>query len=225
MPLPSTSQPRKLVSAVHRGPIVASIALTAFESAAFDYFRLFTINQLPQKSWWQHLVLDLGRQEPALAHTAAALGSMHRSLTAPGRSDIGTYQQDLANQQYSKALCLLRQYIEKGRKNSTRLQEHEIVVVLLASLLFFFLEAYMARDEQANMHLRTGLKVLYEHVQEGDPSPATDECEDRVVTTTTSMRSYLDALKYTFVLMDSDRNMVDEEEPYAPTTTKFHVLS
>lgn len=37
--------------------------------------------------------------------------------------------------------------------------------------------------------------------------------EDKVVTTTTSMRSYMDALKYTYVLMDSDLNMVDEEEP------------
>ena len=103
--------------------------------------------------------------------------------------------------------------LTRGQKHGNQLRENEIVIVLLTSLLFFCLEAYMGRDEQSMMHLRTGLKILYEHVQ-GDEPAVQNEDDDKVVTTTTSMRSYLDALKYTFVLMDSDLNMVDEEEPY-----------
>ncbi|KAF2158594.1 hypothetical protein M409DRAFT_30924 [Zasmidium cellare ATCC 36951] len=217
VPLPSASyRPRRIVAAIEKGPVIASIELTPFESAAFDYFRLFTVNQLPQKLWWQHVVLDLGRSEPALAHAATALGSMHRSLTLSSQPCIDKSQHEFATGQYSKAMRLMRQYIERGQKSDNQLRENEVVIVLLTSLLFFCLEAYMGRDEQSTMHLRTGLKILYEHVQ-GDSSPATESDDDKVITTTTSMRSYLDALKYTFVLMDSDLNMVDEEEPYLQT--------
>lgn len=203
------------MAAIQKRPVIATIDLTAFESASFEFFRRFTVNLLPQKLWWQHLVLDLGKQEPTLAHAAVALGSMHRALTAESQAHIDRDQNDFANQQYSKAMSLMRGYIDRSRRINSRLRENDIVIVLLSSLLFFCLEAYMGRDEQANMHLRTGLKILYEHVQGESLSPANDDDCDKVVTTTTSMRSYLDALKYTFVLMDSDLNMVDEEEPYA----------
>lgn len=213
VPLPSTSKPRELVAAIQKGPIVTTVDLTPFETAAFDYFRLFTVDQLPQKLWWQHLVLDLGMTEPALAHAASALGSMHRSLTLSSQPCIDQTQREFATVQYNKAMGLMRQYIDRGKKNGGRLRENEMVVVLLTSLLFFCLEAYMGQDEQSIMHLRTGLKILYEHTQGQTPALENDD-DDKVVTTTTSMRSYMDALKYTFVLMDSDLNMVDEEEPY-----------
>lgn len=195
--------------------MTTTIDLTGFETASFDFFRLFTINQLPQRLWWQHLVLDLVKQEPALAHTAIALGSMHRSLTAEAHHGIDESQQEFSNRQYGKAMSLMHQYIDRGQRNGGHLHEQEIVVVLLNSLLFFFLEAYMGRDEQATMHLRTGLRILYEHEQSRSAVVvgSDDDDDDKVITTTTSMRSYMDALKYTFVLMDSDMNMIDEEEP------------
>lgn len=206
-----------------RLPALSSVDLTTVEASAFHYFCLYTIHQLPQKSWWQHLVLDLGRQETALAHTAIALGSMHRSLTAGSDRDVVRNQQHLAEQQYGKAMCLMRQYIERSQHGGRRPHDHEIVVLLLTSLLFFFLEAYMGRDEHAMVHLQTGLKVVYESfkTQTPPPSPANSECEDRVVATTASVRSYSDALKYTFILMDSDLNMIDEEEP---CVRKRHVI-
>ena len=130
MPLPTSSyEPRRIEAAIERGPVIASIELTPFESAAFDYFRLFTVNQLPQKLWWQHLVLDLGRTEPALAHAATALGSMHRSLTLSSQPRVDKTQHEFAVGQYGKAMRLMRQYIERGQKHGNKLRENEIVVV------------------------------------------------------------------------------------------------
>ena len=87
------------------------------------------------------------------------------------------------------------------------------MVVLLACLLFFCFEAYVGHDEQASLHLRTGLRILYEQRRDNNAALARDE-GDRVITTRATMRTHLDALTYAFVLLDNDLNMGDEEEPY-----------
>lgn len=197
-------------------PFEPLVNLHDHESISLDFFRLFTINQLPQKTWWQHIVLDLSKQERVLAHAATALGSMHRAIAPPGdckEISISTDQRQIATDQYTKAVTLMRRYIDECFQRDRVLSENQLVVVLLTCLLFFCFEAYVGHDEKASLHLRTGLRILYEQRRDVNAALARDE-GDRVITTRATMRTYLDALTYTFVLLDNDLNMVDEEEPY-----------
>lgn len=173
-------------------------------------------HQLPQKTWWQHIILDLSKKEPVLAHAATALGSMHRAIAPPGdckELSVNTDQRQIATDQYTKAVALMRRYIDECFRGDRVLSQDQLVVVLLACLLFFCFEAYVGHDEQASLHLRTGSRVLYEQRRDLEAAQTRD-AGDRVITTRAHMRSYLDALTYTFVLLDNDLNMVDEEERY-----------
>ncbi|EME39897.1 hypothetical protein DOTSEDRAFT_99043, partial [Dothistroma septosporum NZE10] len=220
--VPSSTQslgPRRLEPLMPRPLFTPLVSLRDHESISLDFFRLFTINKLPQRTWWQHIVLDLSKQEPVLAHAATALGSMHRAIALPGDSkelSINTNQRQIATDQYTKAVASMRRYIDGCFQGNRILSHDQLVVVLSACLLFFCFEAYVSHDKQATLHLRTGLRILYEQRRDVNAALSRDE-GDRVITTRATMRTYLDALTYTFVLLDNDLNMVDEEEPYLTT--------
>ncbi|CAK4033426.1 hypothetical protein DOTSEDRAFT_99043 [Lecanosticta acicola] len=222
---------RRLEPAVRRYFLLPSTDLSSGENLSLEYFSTFTVPLLPQKLWWEHISLDLSRHDSTIAHAAAALGSMHRALASrdhAGALQIHGEQRSLANKQYTQAIAGLRHYIQECAVEKRILKESELVVVLLTCILFFCYEAFSGHDDKASLHLRTGLRILYEQTRSADAVP--EPGDDRVITTTTTMRSYLDALKYTFVCLDNDLNMVDEEEPYLSAVcleelpTSFHSL-
>ncbi|PIA94923.1 hypothetical protein CB0940_08096 [Cercospora beticola] len=209
--------------------------MSTYEAHAYDFFRTKTIHQLPGSSWtmnWERLALQAGHYEPAITHAAIALGSIHRAVSAasPGSSSpptgspgamtdhvVDRDQRFFALCQYNKALGLIRRYIEALGNGGTN---RDVEVVLLVSLLFFCFEILVNEDDRATLHLRTGLRILYEKVRKLDEyrSPArevdVEGQEKRVVRIQTRPRTNLDVLLQTFVRLDGDLTIVGDEEPY-----------
>lgn len=205
---------------VHRSP--ASITLddmSPIETYAFDFFRLQTVKQLPGSSWtlsWERLALQMGHHEPAVTHAAIALGSIHRALTFEsfkGLAGIDPEQHQFALSQYNKAMGYIRNYIETLDASCS---DSDVEVVLLVSLLFFCFEVLHSEDARATMHLRTGLRILYERIRGSHPSPTHygDGEMKRTVIMKVAPKSNMDVILQTFVRLDGDLTIVGEDEPY-----------
>lgn len=224
MLLPKGSQVRSVklptMYPVHRGPSSITLdGMTPIESYAFDFFRLQTVRQLPGSSWtlsWERLALQMGHHEPAVTHAAIALGSIHRALTFEaykGPAGIDAEQHQFALSQYNKAMGYIRNYIETLDETCS---DSDVEVVLLVSLLFFCFEVLHSEDARATMHLRTGLRILYERIRGSNP-PATqyDDGETkRTVIMKVTPRSNMDVILQTFVRLDGDLTIVGDDEPY-----------
>jgi hypothetical protein len=220
-------------------PATITIEMSSFEAHAYDFFRFHTVNQLPGSSWtlsWERLALQAGHHEPAVTHAAIALGSLHRAITAQqhlvhGRVDPD--QRHFALSQYNKAMGYIRRYIDSLGKDCT---DVNVEVVLLVSLLFFCFEILHGEDARATLHLRTGLRILYERIRRMDiyrsPNKMMDlEGEEkRVVRVQTRPRTNMDVLIQTFIRLDGDLTVIGDEEPYLypvcheTIPTSFHSL-
>ncbi|EME45301.1 hypothetical protein DOTSEDRAFT_71113 [Dothistroma septosporum NZE10] len=203
-----------------RGPsMVTTLGMSNVEAYAFDFFRLQTVKQLPGSSWtlsWERLALQMGHHEPAVTHAAIALGAIHRALTfeaVQGPTGIDQEQHSFALRQYNKAMSYVRTYIEKL---GTGCSDNDVEVVLLVSLLFFCFEVLHSEDARATMHLRTGLRILYERIRSSHP-PAMiwgDGVLKRTVMMKAMPKSHMDVILQTFVRLDGDLTIAGEEEPY-----------
>lgn len=237
--LPKGSQPGSVsiptLYPVCRSPAVATSGMSTAEQYAFDFFRLSTVKSLPGCAWslsWNKIALQMGHHEPAVTHAAIALGSIHRALTfesfrGPAGIDAGHHQ--FALNQYNKAMGYLRKYIEALEQGAS---DSDVEVVLLVSLLFFCFEVLHNEDARATMHLRTGLRILYERVKRNNPPAPTDENGDmkRIVTMHVTPKTNMDIILQTFVRLDGDLTIVGEDEPYLfpvcyePLPTCFYTL-
>lgn len=205
---------------VNRGPsMITTLGMSNVEAYAFDFFRLQTVKQLPGSSWtlsWERLALQMGHHEPAVTHAAIALGSIHRALTFDafrGPAGIDKEQHGFALCQYNKAMSYIRGYIENL---GTGCSDNDVEVVLLVSLLFFCFEVLHSEDARATIHLRTGLRILYERIRDKSP-PATpwgDGELKRTVMMKPMPQSNMDVILQTFVRLDGDLTIVGEDEPY-----------
>jgi hypothetical protein len=178
------------------------------ESMALDFFRRATVHQLPCASAfempWERIVLDLVHQQPSIAAAASACASLHRAVSDMQDQD----QQRFALQQQNKSLGLVRRYINDLSAEST---DADVLVVLVACLLFFTYEAFSGQDAKASLHLRTGLRVIHERrCPPGKPRTSNDR---HIVVTTSKPQSLFDVLVQTFIRLDSDYTLTGHDDP------------
>ncbi|EME84421.1 uncharacterized protein MYCFIDRAFT_214731 [Pseudocercospora fijiensis CIRAD86] len=204
-------------------PATIAFQMSSYEVHAFDFFRSHTVHQLPGSSWtlsWDRLALQVGHHEPAITHATVALGSIHRAITyssTTGAVSVDPDQHLFALNQYNKAMSYIRRYIEGISDKCT---DWDVEVVLLVSLLFFCFEIMHSEDARATMHLRTGLRILYERLRRMDAYKAPqrmidiDGEEKRVVRLQSRPRNNMDLLLQTFVRLDGDLTIIGDEEPY-----------
>jgi hypothetical protein len=178
------------------------------ESMALDFFRRATIHQLPCASSfempWERMVLDLMSHQPSIAAAASACASLHR--TASDSKD--NLQEQFALQQHNKSLGLLRKYINDLQPNN---KDDDVIVVLVACLLFFTYEAFAGQDAKAALHLRTGLKIIHERRRPtGNPVSPSDR---HIVVATSKPKSLFDVLVQAFIRLDSDYTLTSHDDP------------
>lgn len=177
---------------------------------ALDFFQRATMFQLPCASAfetpWERVVLDLVRQQPAIAAAASACAALHR-----GVNDAKDYdQKHFALQQHQQSLSLVRKYINKLQLQST---DADVLVVLVACLLFFTYEVFSGEDAKAAFHLRTGLQIIHERRCPTDRRPIWNG--RHVVVATSKPKSLFDVLVQTFIRLDSDFTLIGHDDPYA----------
>lgn len=138
------------------------------EGQAFDFFRKQTLYFLPghaNKTTWETIAMQLSHSEPALTCAIVAVGSMHQARTTrPVGLVMPVYepaQFEFAMEQYSRSVGHIQTYIDTSRKESSR---NSVEVVLLACLMFICFELLNGNNYLGILHLRTGLRILYEHL-------------------------------------------------------------
>jgi hypothetical protein len=126
---------------------------------ALDFFRRVTVSQLPCASVtetpWEKTALDLMHLEPSIAAAASACAGIHRAITDAREHN----QWRSAMQQYSKSLSLVGKYIGDLRPKKT---DDDVLVLLIACLLFFTFEVFSGQDQRASLHLQIGLQITHE---------------------------------------------------------------
>lgn len=93
-----------------------------------------------------------------------------------------------------------------------RTTEDNLLVVCVACLLYFTYEAFSRQDEKAALHLRTGLRIVYERCRPKENPPRPND--RHVVIVTPSSRSLFDTIVYTFIRLDSDYILAGHDDPY-----------
>ena len=204
---PFRGPPKQLRSIVPR-PFLHVNEYSNAESMALDFFRRATLHQLPCASSfempWERVVLDLVQQQPSIAAAASACASLHRAVS----DGTGRSQEQFALQQHSKSLSLLRKYISDLQPNNT---DSEVLIVLVACLLFFTYEAFAGEDAKAAFHLRTGLKIIHERrCPAGRPLTPNDR---HIVVATSKPRCLFDVLVQAFIRLDSDYTLTGHDDP------------
>jgi hypothetical protein len=162
--------PRKRRALPACGPIRAitniRVRLNSIECQAFDFFRLETIKQLPGGSsdlLWERLALYMSVKESAVAHAVVALASLHRSLARGGSGVPESTQYELALQYCNKAMSSMRGII--AVPSSTTRTDCDVEILLILTLLLFSFEVLHGQWNRAALHLRSGLRVVYDNIR------------------------------------------------------------
>lgn len=140
--------------------------LSSIECQAFDFFRFETMKQLPGGSsdlLWERLALRMSAQEPAVAHAVVALASLHRSLAYSGSGVLDSTQYQLALQYCNKAMSSMRGII--AVPSSTTHPDCDVEILLILTLLLFSFEVLHGHWDRAALHLRSGLRVVYDNIR------------------------------------------------------------
>lgn len=195
-------------------PSNVSFAMSTEESNAFDYFRKYTLHQLPGSSRvlsWELLTLPTSQYEPAVAHAMIALASMHRSLDSSQSHREGytaalfdSTQHHLAVEQYTRALKCLQDFMRLETATSNSGME----VIILLSLLFFCFEIFQGEDAIAQAHFRTGTRLLLDRLNR-EQTPGYPKNGRQVVLRSRPLEK-IELLAQTFVRLDSDLALVRE---------------
>lgn len=104
------------------------------------------------------MVLQAGRQEPAVRHAIAAIGALHKKLLHGNLSPdpMQDERTRFALEQCNKSIKLLVSPREEGEKPNLRL-------MLTACVLFTCFEALQGHCEQAIIHATQGYNLLQQY--------------------------------------------------------------
>jgi hypothetical protein len=107
------------------------------------------------EGFWTALVMPALLNEPVIAHAAIALSVAHRDAAlTPDATPLRGELVVMAH--YNQSLRELQSAIESGADTTASL-------ALVACLLYTLLERLRGRFEQAEMHLKSGLRLLKDH--------------------------------------------------------------
>lgn len=207
----------KAEASVLSTPVANPSSLTSSEGYALDYFRTRALESLlPGSNWllgWDQLILPLCQTEPAVVHATVALGSLGRALEC----EPGDHMQ-MALVQYNRTIFTLRNSIEALHRNaSTNAAE----LILTVCLLLFSFDTLQGNDAAAFLHLRNGLKILFEHAERTQSTSPT--AGKRRVLLQTQPRSRMDLLAQTFIRLDADLATLQDQDPYLYATLSLPV--
>lgn len=226
--------PRRLRAESTCGPLRAMtnihMRLSSVECQAFDFFRLETIKQLPGGSsdlLWERLALCMSANEPAVANAVVALASLHRSFTRGGSGVADSTQYQLALQYCNKAMSSMRGIIAVPSAMSHAYGDIEILLIL--TLLLFSFEVLHGHWDRAALHLRSGLRVVYNNIRyQPDQLQHQGLREDsarHVVLLRITPCSNIDIMLRAFVRLDGDSISGSEDGYVCPFWLCYRSLS
>ena len=188
-----------------------ALNLTSEEAINFDYFKTNTLRFIPgmtRQFSAEQMFISMSQVEPAVLSAAIAVGSIHRSFESyrlrSTAADNLELQQSVGQQQYVKALRLLRDRLTLGKEASRG------DVALISCYLFICLELLQGDLPSALSHFRAGMGILSEHTR-GNDLP--QEHTTTIMRSTPSPESIVEMFKAPFARLDIQATMFGEPYP------------
>ena len=142
-------------------------------------------------SFWNRLVLQIGRQEPAIHHSLVALSAAHENFKLkemPQEAESKDSNYRFSMQQYNKAIQHLSEHLNSGhgRWGSE--------VALICCIVFICFESLQGNLELALAHLESGLSILRSwRKQPSTPSSRSSEIVGKDILTNLFLRLEIQA--------------------------------
>jgi hypothetical protein len=141
----------------------APAELGRLDAMHIDFFRLYTIDELPGSGLdlpWRNILFPDGSCKPVLKHAIAALGCMHRVQSKASPASLpGSNDSAEPLELYNKAVGDLRRYIDRAPEVGL-VEASE--TTLLAIVLLFCFEMLCNNHHYATNHLMAAFAVLSE---------------------------------------------------------------
>jgi hypothetical protein len=135
-----------------------------------DFFRLYTVNELPGSELefpWRNILFPDGPCESVISHAIAALGCMHRAQSkallaiSPG---VTRYAEPY--ELYNKAVVALRRYIDRVSDVGLAVASETTLIAILLLLCF---EVLCGNNHSATKHLMAAFAILPKTQDEHSP--------------------------------------------------------
>lgn len=190
------------------------------EQQAIQFFVRHSAPQLSgyfDSPFWQRMVLQAGRHEPAVKHAIAAIGALHEKLLngAVNQDDDHDKRTRFALEQCNKSIQHLIKPSENGKQPDLRL-------MLTTCVLFTCFEALQGNCEQAIMHATQGYSLIQQYASDPENSQygaGTFAVElDQLCLMMRRLQTQSKGL------MGKDFNVVPDPETFARRPTKFTSL-
>ncbi|OCT48949.1 hypothetical protein CLCR_04682 [Cladophialophora carrionii] len=143
---------------------------SAEEQQSYDFFRSRSVGELTEvfhidETFWNLCVLQMSMTQPAVRYAVAALGAMHR-IYATG--DTTAIPADASDSQTRFALEQCNRSIKSLLERRGSEARAEKLSTLVACILYTCLASIQGHQRQSIMHLRNGMKLLDNLVQQKD---------------------------------------------------------
>lgn len=163
----------------------ATAGIETLDSMHLDFFRLYTIKQLPGSDIglpWPEIIFSTDSCEPVVVQASAALGCMHRTQTDQASLALsGTQRYANAFTLYHKAVVDLQKYIDRSPELGLAATTE---TTLLVVLLLFYFEVLCGNDQYAWKHLVAAFSMLSkQRIQHSPQGQATLVLQSKSATT------------------------------------------
>ncbi|EXJ56801.1 hypothetical protein A1O7_07145 [Cladophialophora yegresii CBS 114405] len=140
------------------------------EQQSYHFFRSRSVGELTEvfhvdETFWNLCVLQMSMTQPAVRYAVAALGAMHR-LYATGNTTA--IPEDTSDSETRFALEQCNRSIKSLLERRGSEARAEKLSTLVACILYTCLASIQGHQKQSIMHLRNGMKLLDNLVQQKD---------------------------------------------------------
>lgn len=104
-------------------------------------------------SFWNRLVLQSGRREPAIHHALVALSAAHETFKMNDLTDYIDVHHQFPMQQYNKAIQHLSSHLSNNARWGTE-------IALICCMIFICFESVRGNLDSALAHLQSGLNIM-----------------------------------------------------------------
>ncbi|ETI26181.1 hypothetical protein G647_02958 [Cladophialophora carrionii CBS 160.54] len=189
---------------------------SAEEQQSYDFFRSRSVGELTEvfhidETFWNLCVLQMSMTQPAVRYAVAALGAMHRIY---GTGNTTAIPEDTSGSQTRFALEQCNRSIKSLLERRGSEARAEKLSTLVACILYTCLASIQGHQRQSIMHLRNGMKLLDNLVQQKDVNNS-----GPLTSYNTQIQSFLTTLSSLEIQARS--LMCEEDLPAWPTRTRI----
>ncbi|OOF96897.1 hypothetical protein ASPCADRAFT_207010, partial [Aspergillus carbonarius ITEM 5010] len=190
-----------------------TMTMTSDEKRCWSFFRHEVLPgclEASHSGLWEQVIFPLSAVEPAVYHAVLAFSAVNHHIHEAGQLAIPG--QDLRSTWHGFALVHSGRAFGLLQRRAGSHDPQLPPVLLVCCLLFILLELACARYDDANTHLRSGLRILHE-LRRGGPGAGCMDPEAYPIPP---------GLLEAFLYLDAHSAFHGVQEPFLPLDQQFH---